>query len=50
MQEAVRLNELMAQDRVEIERLKAETKEVRDETRALLTSMGAKLQQPGTMT
>ncbi len=43
MQEATRLNELMAQDRVEIERLKSETKEIRDETRALLTSMGAKL-------
>ncbi len=43
MQEAARLNELMAQDRVEIERLKVETKEIRDETRALLTSMGAKL-------
>lgn len=43
MQEATRLNELMAQDRVEIERLKLETKEIRDETRALLTSMGAEL-------
>ena len=43
MQEAARLNELMAKDRVEINRLKAEAKVIRDETRALLTSMGAKL-------
>jgi hypothetical protein len=43
MQEAMRLNALMAQDRVGIERLKAETREIRDETRALLTSIGAKL-------
>lgn len=43
MREATRLNELMAQDRIEIERLKLETKEIRDETRALLTSMGARL-------
>ena len=35
MQEAARLNELMAKDRVEIERLKSETKVIRDETRAL---------------
>jgi hypothetical protein len=42
MQEAARLNELMAQDRVEIERLKAETKIIRSETRTLLVSMGAK--------
>lgn len=41
MQEAARLNELMARDRAEIERLKAETREIRDETRAMLTSMGA---------
>lgn len=43
MQEAARLNELMAKDRVEIERLKAETKVIRDETRVLLVSIGAKL-------
>lgn len=43
MQEAARLNEFMAQGRVEIERLKLETKEIRDETRALLAGMGAKL-------
>ena len=43
MQEATRLNELMAKDRIEIERLKAETKVIRDETRALLVSIGAKL-------
>jgi len=40
MQEASRLNELMASDRIEIERLKAETKVIRDETRNMLTSMG----------
>ena len=40
MQEAARLNELMASDRIEIERLKAETKVIRDETRNMLTSMG----------
>ena len=39
MQEAARLNELMAEDRVEIERLKAETKVIRDETRALSVDM-----------
>ncbi len=43
MQEASGINERMKQERVEIERLKVETKEIRDETRALLTSMGAKL-------
>ena len=43
MQEAARLNELMAADRVEIERLKAETKVIRGETRTLLASIGAKL-------
>ena len=43
MQEAARLNELMAEDRIEIERLKAETKVIRDETRTLLASIGAKL-------
>ena len=43
MQEAARLNELMAKDRIEIERLKAETREIRDETRTMLISMGAKL-------
>ena len=42
MQEAARLNELMAHDRVEIERLKVQTKKIRDETRVLLASMGAK--------
>ena len=39
MQEATRLNELMAKDRVEIERLKAETKVIRDETQALSVDM-----------
>lgn len=43
MQEAARLNELMAKDRVEIERLKAETKVIRDETRAVFASIGARL-------
>lgn len=43
MQEAARLNELMAKDRVDIERLKTETREIRDETRDLLVSMGARL-------
>jgi hypothetical protein len=43
MQKATRLNELMVQDRLEIEKLKAETKEIRDETRAMLVSMGAKI-------
>ena len=33
----------MHSDRCEIERLKAETQVLRDETRALLVSMGAKL-------
>ena len=39
MQEAARLNELMGQERIEIERLKAETKVIRDETRALSVDM-----------
>ena len=50
MQEAARLNELMAQDRIEIERLKLETSTLAEETgrikadtRALLASMGARL-------
>ena len=43
MQEAARLNELMAQDRIEIEPLKAETREIRDETRTMLISMGAEI-------
>lgn len=50
MQEAARLNELMGQERSEIERLKLETKvlaedtrKLKDETRSLLVSMGAKI-------
>ncbi len=43
MQKAARLNEPMAQDCVGNERLKAETKVIRDETRALLVSIGAKI-------
>ena len=42
MQEAARLNELMGQERSEIERLKAETTLIRDETRTLLVSIRAK--------
>ncbi len=49
MQEAARLNELMARDRVEIERLKIETKvlaeetgRLKAETRTMLVGMGAK--------
>lgn len=49
MQEAARLNELMARDRVEIERLKIETKVLAEETgrfkaetRTMLVGMGAK--------
>lgn len=50
MQEAARLNELMGQERSEIERLKLETKvlaeetgKIKAETRSLLVSMGAKI-------
>ena len=39
MQESARLNELMANDRVKIERLKAETKVIRNETWALSVDM-----------
>lgn len=49
MQEAARLNELMARDHVEIERLKIETKvlaeetgRLKAETRTMLVGMGAK--------
>lgn len=41
MMEAENINERMRQDRSEIERLKAETKIIQDETRALLAGMGA---------
>lgn len=43
MMEAESINEQMRRDRVEIERLKVETKVIRDETRTLLASMGAKV-------
>jgi uncharacterized protein YdcH (DUF465 family) len=43
MAEAESLNEQMRHDRVEIEKLKAETTEIRDETRAILASIGAKV-------
>lgn len=43
MAEAENLNEQMRHDRAEIERLTAETAALKSETRALLTSMGAKL-------
>lgn len=49
MQEATRINELMATDRVEIERLKIETKilaeetsRLKAETRTLLVGLGVK--------
>ncbi len=43
MVEAHHLNELMDNDRIEIEKLKTESKAIREETRALLTAIGAKL-------
>lgn len=43
MMEAESINERMQQDRSEIERLKAETKIIQDETRTLLAGMGAKV-------
>lgn len=43
MMEAEIINERMRQDRSEIERLKAETKVIQDETRTLLAGMGAKV-------
>ena len=43
MAEVESINENMRRDRTEIERLKAETKIIRDETRTLLTGMGAKV-------
>ena len=43
MAEIHRLNELMQQDRADIERLRAESGELRAETRALLAGMGAQL-------
>lgn len=43
MSEAENLNEQMRHDRIEIERLTAETAALKIETRALLISMGAKL-------
>ncbi len=43
MAEAESIHDQMGHDRTEIERLKAETNVIRDETRALLASMGAKL-------
>ena len=39
MQEAAQINKRMAADRIEIERLKAEAKAIRDETYALLASI-----------
>jgi hypothetical protein len=43
MAEVNRLNELMLQDRADIERLKTEAWQLKAETRALLTGMGANL-------
>jgi len=43
MAEAESINENMRRDRTEIERLKVETKVIRDETRTLLAGMGAKV-------
>lgn len=50
MAEASHLDKLMGNDRIEIERLKAETQAIakdtarmKNETRAMLTSMGVKL-------
>lgn len=43
MAEAEILNEQMRRDRVDIERLKAETQILKSETRALLASIGVKV-------
>lgn len=43
MAEVSRLNVLMQQDRVDIERLRGEAWELKAETRALLAGMGARL-------
>ena len=43
MAESENLNEQMRHDRIEIERLTAETATLKSETRSLLISMGAKL-------
>jgi hypothetical protein len=43
MAEVSRLNELMRQDRADIERLRGEAWALRAETRAVLAAMGAQL-------